>query len=305
MAWLKDSAAMDPFGKHAICNSPEEADIVLFAETHPANDIYLFRARFHPLFRKFRRKAFIYQDWYLALPLSAGIFTGYEKHALPFPCASIHYLARRCENDAVAFDGSTERPHLFSFVGSSRTAPLRKDILALKHPRAVLRDTGEARAWNMTKAEKQVYEGEYAKVMAQSLFVLCPRGLGPGSYRLYEAMEMGRAPVIISDRWEFPKGPNWEDFSIAMKERDLARIPEVLERAEGRAIEMGWAARKAWEEWCSQKVSFHRVAESCAAIQRKRAFVQEALCWGAHLALLWPSHLKNVIRCARRKFRKQ
>ncbi len=72
VAWLKASAAMDPFGVHAVVDSPEAADLVVFAETHPANDLYLLRARFHPLFRRFRRKAFVYHDWYIALPLSAG-----------------------------------------------------------------------------------------------------------------------------------------------------------------------------------------------------------------------------------------
>lgn len=305
IAWLKESAALDPFKVHSLASSPDEADIVLFAETHPAHDIYLLRARFSPLFRKFRAKTFIYQDWYLALPLSAGVYTGYEKWPVNFPCASIHYLARRCENDAVAFNESTERPYLFSFVGSSRTAEMRKRILELKHARAFMRDTGEARAWNMTKAQKDVYEGDYAKVMAQSAFVLCPRGLGPGSYRLFEAMEMGRAPVIISDNWEFPRGPKWEEFSLTVKEQDIAKIPSILEAAEPRALEMGWAARRNWEEWCSQKVSFHRVAEACAAIQRMRTPWQDLLCGAMYLSLLWPPHLRNLLRCARHRFRKQ
>lgn len=302
--WLKESAKIDPFGVHSLANTPEEADIVVFAETHPAQDLYLLRARFHPLYRKFRARAFVYHDWYVVLPIYAGLFPNQSRTRAPFPCASFHYLARRCENDAIAFDSSTERPYLFSFVGSSRTASLRREVFSLNHPRAFLKDTGEARAWNMNRAQKENYEGDYAKVMAQSKFVLCPRGLGPASYRLFETMEMGRAPVIISDDWQFPVGPNWNEFSFQVPESDIAKIPEILEQNEARALEMGWAARRAWEEWCSQRVSFHRVVEACAALQSKRSWPQEALCQLALLGLLWPSHLRNLIRNARHRFRK-
>jgi hypothetical protein len=138
--------------------------------------------------------------------------------------------------------------------------------------------------------------------MGESVFVLCPRGLGPASYRLFEAMEMGRAPVVISDAYQFPEGPEWNEFSIIVPECDIEKIPTILEAHESRAIEMGWSARKAWENWCSQKVSFHRVAESCAAIQQRRTRASDFLCDAMLLGLLRPKHLINLLRNMRHRF---
>jgi len=47
--------------------------------------------------------------------------------------------------------------------------------------------------------ELQSYKQNYARLIANSKFVLCPQGVGPSSLRLFETLLMGRAPVIISD----------------------------------------------------------------------------------------------------------
>ena len=47
----------------------------------------------------------------------------------------------------------------------------------------------------------------FRSVMGRSRFVLCPRGKGTSSIRLYEALAYGCVPVIISDDWVAPAGP--------------------------------------------------------------------------------------------------
>ena len=42
-------------------------------------------------------------------------------------------------------------------------------------------------------------------------------------------MKSGRAPAIVSDDWEPPAGPDWESFSVRIAERDIERVPEILE----------------------------------------------------------------------------
>ena len=41
-------------------------------------------------------------------------------------------------------------------------------------------------------------QSEYFRIMHNSMFVLCPRGVAPSSYRIFEAMKAGRVPVIIA-----------------------------------------------------------------------------------------------------------
>ena len=50
--------------------------------------------------------------------------------------------------------------------------------------------------------------------------MICPRGWGSSSIRLFEVMEMGRVPVIISDAW-VNEAPKWADFSVRVSEADV------------------------------------------------------------------------------------
>lgn len=45
---------------------------------------------------------------------------------------------------------------------------------------------------------------EYCKVMARSVFALCPRGYGPTSFRVAEALQFGTIPIYISDKMILP-----------------------------------------------------------------------------------------------------
>ena len=45
-------------------------------------------------------------------------------------------------------------------------------------------------------------------------------------------MMLGRVPVIVSDQWVPPDGPDWESFSMRVKEREVDTIPAMLEAAQ-------------------------------------------------------------------------
>src|SRR2546430_7005512 len=44
----------------------------------------------------------------------------------------------------------------------------------------------------------------------------------------------GRVPVIVSDDWVEPTGPNWDEFTIRVPEGAVADIPRLLESREDR-----------------------------------------------------------------------
>jgi hypothetical protein len=84
-----------------------------------------------------------------------------------------------------------EAKYLFSFVGnSSNCASLRKRILKLKHAESLLEDSSSS------QSDRDV---RYAEFLSKSKFVLCPRGLGPSTWRVFETMRAQRVPV--SDEW--------------------------------------------------------------------------------------------------------
>jgi len=112
------------------------------------------------------------------------------------------------------------------------------------------------------------FRTRYVKSIKDSAFVLCPRGGGTSTFRLFETLMLGRVPVIVSDQWVPPDGPDWESFSLRVKEGEIATIPALLERRATDAPAMGRAARAAWFEWFSEGASFHRTVEWCLDLAR-------------------------------------
>ena len=63
-------------------------------------------------------------------------------------------------------------------------------------------------------------------------FCICPRGDVPTAKRLFDAVYFGCIPVFVSDEIVFPFSGNFLDyssFSLRIKEKDVDRIPEILE----------------------------------------------------------------------------
>ena len=90
------------------------------------------------------------------------------------------------------------------------------ESLAVRHGEQPLLSPGESRA-------------RYVGSIKDSAFVLCPRGGGTSTFRLFETMMLGRVPVILSDQWVPRVGPDWESFSLRVMERDVSKVPRLLE----------------------------------------------------------------------------
>jgi hypothetical protein len=200
-----------------------------------------------------------------------------------------HYLGVR-EGGYLRYDpGYAARPYLFSFVGSTASHTVRRGIMELGRPDALLIET-QAGPGDPGALTREEYQQRYADSVKQSAFVLCPRGGGASSFRLFEAMMLGRVPVIIADQWVPPKGPDWESFSVRIKEADVHTIPDLLQARLSEAGQMGAAARAVWLEWFSESVSFHRVVESCLELTASASSRAGVRRYAPHLQLLRPYH---------------
>lgn len=279
---LRASARQDPFGVHAVTDDPDAADLIVFAESW-AGDWLLRSVRTHPLVQAHREKCFVVCERDLVVPFLPGVYANVTRRAtLPGRVRQGHYLWMY-ENTFVDYAPDWhDDMYLFSFVGSFQTAPVRTRFAALRHPRALVRDTSQQSSfiwWEATDAEKATFRRDYAAGLRDSRFVLCPRGISPTTVRLFEAMKTGRVPVILSDDWVPPTGPDWSAFSVRVPEQDVASIPALLESLEPEAQEMGNRARAAWENWFSPVVTFHRVAEWCLNIHQTRSVAEK---WGRY-----------------------
>jgi hypothetical protein len=71
----------------------------------------------------------------------------------------------------------------------------------------------------------------FRDVLYNSVFALAPRGFGPASFRMYEAIQMQCIPIYISDEFWLPFSDDieWEKMSLLIKEDEIETIPEKVD----------------------------------------------------------------------------
>jgi hypothetical protein len=268
---LKHSAKLNKFGQHTLTDDPVEADLILFGEMGSCGG-FAEMVRAHPYYRRFAKKCFIFENAYRAVPILPGLYSSLTKEQYRLGYTRTGFYLYLIQNPFL-----TPRPcsgkeqYLASFVGSSNTHPVREKLFEFGRSDIYTKDTSaysQRTTFHGSPAEREKFWAEYADSIANAKFSLCPRGLGAGSIRLFESMKMGRACVILSDEWQPNDGVPWNEFAIFVPEKEVHRVPEILDRHERRAVEMGAAARRAWEERFSEQACFHYVVEQCLDIQK-------------------------------------
>ena len=71
---------------------------------------------------------------------------------------------------------------------------------------------------------------QFVHISERSRFVLCPRGVGTTSFRLYEAMQLGSVPVYVSDAHHLPWTDelDWNDIAVLVGPDDIPGLKERL-----------------------------------------------------------------------------
>jgi hypothetical protein len=283
---MRDSARADRFGVHSVVDDPDDADLILFVETSAAAGPYFERVRRHPLYRRRRDHSYVFSSTDRVVPVVPGVFASItQADYLEAWTRSGHYLGVK-ERGAIRYEADVEPSLLFSFAGSRANSAVREAILSLPSDDARIQDTRDA----------PLDQAAYVDSIREAAFALCPRGGGTSSFRLFEAMLLGRAPVIIADGWVPPAGPDWDSFSIRVAESDVASTPAVLGARRAEAAAMGRAAHEAWRDWFSPEVSFHRVVESLLeldALADRRHGAARLAPW-AHMAR--PVHVARALK---------
>ena len=269
---MQEAAAADRFGVHSVTEDPEAADIILFVENCGTFEHFFHEVWRHPYYRAYRDKCFMHARTDYPVPFLPGIYTSLRKRWYdPQRVRAGMYLVAFDHGFAEYDGGQTLREHLYSFIGKTNTHPVRQQIMRLVHPEQFLFDTTPYWPYGDLPADmKEALETQYQDVALKSRFILCPRGFGTSSIRLFESLRMGRVPVILSDAWVPPAGPSWEAFSLRVPEADTPNLPAILTAHKADAIAMGRRAREAWEDWFAKGAVFHRVVEWCLEINAAR-----------------------------------
>ena len=255
-------AEQDRHGVHQLVHDPAEADVVLFTDLHLLpHDIGLRTIREHPLHVAYREKCFVYDErdtpWenlpglYVSMPARA--FDAARMVAAPYYMLNRPTVPQR------------EPTLLFSFLGS-RSHALRSAILDVRHERALVEDTTGFTFFEASSGDQR--RTRYAEVLADSKFVLCPRGAGTSSIRLFETLATGRVPVIISDDWVPPPGPDWGSISVRVAERDVPHLPELLAAREADWAGLAKGTTAAFNDFFAQDSAWHNLVGGLEGLRR-------------------------------------
>jgi len=68
-------------------------------------------------------------------------------------------------------------------------------------------------------------------ILYNSVFALSPRGFGPASFRMYEAIQMQCVPIYISDEFWLPftEYIQWDKMCLLIREDEIETIPEKVD----------------------------------------------------------------------------
>ena len=250
---------------YELVQDPSLSDLIIFTDVgHLPHGLSIL---FDPIFRKYKHKCFVYDEtdypnnWYRGINVSGCKSRTSEQ----LTCGGAYVREMTLKTCPLPFSQNDSR--LFSFIGASETHPVRKKLrdlythsgLFIDVPRSV---TQTAFQTGCSTTIKKLVDN-MNNICQSSLFVLCPRGEGASSMRLFEVMRMGRCPVIISDEWIEPYGPDWASCSIRIPEIHLNNIPYILGKKKLFAREMGSKARSEWETWFAPDRHFQTTVKAC------------------------------------------
>jgi hypothetical protein len=303
---LRASAAIDTRRRHEVVDDPGIADIVLFVESHDddaASGAFLENVLADEVYRRHADRCLVHSGQDHPAPILPGIYPSLEhRWAWRGWARSGCYLT--VSNTFVTSSPPAFRSPksiLGSFVGVCGSLELRRCLVSTlgDQPSFAVEDSGPRFIGALQRndhAGVAALKARFVELARSSRFLLCPRGEGASSIRLFEAMELGVAPVIISDDWTEPAGPRWGEFSLRVPERDLEAIPRLLREHASGAEAMGRAARLAWEEYYGPSSLFDTLVEDCLSIASERRIPLSVLRAGARAQLLRPVHARRLLR---------
>jgi hypothetical protein len=258
---------------HQIVTDPSAADVILICGASAREPQRLLECE---LYKAFPERCAIYAEDDDCLPLIPGVHTNapISKHTRIGRIFNYAHISRNGQfqnrfleetTSPVPIGMKTEKRYLFTFQGGS-TSIVRKRIYNLKFNRSdvLIENTSAYWHWDNSQPGRLERQRRYAETLAASHFVLCPRGAGVGSSRFFEVMAAGVTPVLLADDYALPPGPAWDTFLIQVRERDIAKLPEILEPYRESAAARGRLARQAFDEYFSIECEFDRVVELAA-----------------------------------------
>ena len=298
LEWLrKQMLKTGTAAHHRLAESPAAADIILLVDEVLGNDHFYRRIRRDSTIRKFREKCFLFTTHDRVIPFFSGIYASLPASSADLSRQRAGFYLPSEFNQHLKYSGEIDASCdlLFSYVGRNNHKPEREWLLGLRHDKGFVRDTFTGRGDAPAKyglPENTMHE-LYSAASLRSLFVLCPRGYGVCSIRLFETMMLGRVPVILSDDWTAPADLDWDRFSVRASERGDPHLIERLQELMPRAREMGRLARQIWLENFAEDQAIEKIVQECLGLFQSRTSPEQRARFRAVKTQLHPYHVKR------------
>ncbi len=232
--------------------TPSDADLVILPSDDPT---YIKNSR---LYHENKKKTICITESDIPTFLLPGLYAANQKGLLTAGrTQTINYLIseRAKPNPEIkALAGRTiEKRYLYSFMGGTNSWPRRWLFrYTPKRDDTIVEPTDNYNHWKIDETDVEerarLMRQRYAEVMAASKYAICPRGCGLSSYRLFESMSLGVAPVIISDKWRPIAGIDWS-FAIFIREKDIPKLDQIVRSHESEWQHRGKRAKDAYTEF--------------------------------------------------------
>ncbi len=118
-----------------------------------------------------------------------------------------------------------------------------------------------------TPASARVQRDEFVGNLLASDYILCTRGLANCSIRLYEALSLGRIPIMVNSHCVMPYefAIPWKDYGVWVEEGEVANIGTLVAAYHARLsdeqfLDKQRACRRLYEEWIRPEGFFRHIA---------------------------------------------
>lgn len=260
---------------YRLTEHPSEADlIILVGERFNKGFKNLFR---NETLKRYSNKAFLLSlSDFSAQRAFRGVYASASNSILNFNrilSTSYTIFSDSLKNPYITtqIEPLIERKHFISFLGRN-SHRIRNEVFNMKFFRndIVIRNTSND--FDLFTGKSSDYGLKvYYETLINSKFSLCPRGVGLNSIRLFESMKMGVVPIIISDNFMLPKGPVWKNFSIVIKEKNIASLEQIALEYESDYYKMGSLAKIAYDDFFDDKTYFDHLMKCCFEVLGKQA----------------------------------
>ena len=286
---------------HSLTDDTCEAELIIIGNVREEN--FSESLRRNRLISKYPEKCFVVSNCDNPLPLLRGVYANMDRR-LPS-------MGRMRSGSYFLYHPDLKNPFVENYVGQASERP-KKFLLTFtgrnchrarnsifthpfNRPDILIRDTSNFNAFTHESDLRMSGYREYVEILESSKFVLCPRGIGVSSIRLFESMRIGVAPIILSDDYILPKGPDWKSFALFVPEKEVARVEEIAEKHEDHYREMGLAAAAAYRQFFSAPAYFDYVVSQCLDIQKTQR-IPESVFWSSREAVVFGLKVKRRLR---------